>query len=47
MHMFDVIMDILIALGVVVAIGLLMGILLALVSHFFGIEESKTNQTNQ
>ena len=39
--MFDVIMDILIALGVVVAIGLLMGILLAVVSHFFGIEESK------
>ena len=33
--------DILIALGVVAAIALLMGILLALVTHFFGIEESK------
>jgi Na+-translocating ferredoxin:NAD+ oxidoreductase RNF subunit RnfB len=41
MTMFDVMMDILIALGVVVAIGLFMGILLAVVSHFFAIEESQ------
>ncbi|MBQ9748598.1 MAG: RnfABCDGE type electron transport complex subunit B [Clostridia bacterium] len=34
-------MDILIALGVVAVIGLFMGVLLAVVSHFFGIEESQ------
>ena len=39
--MNEVIIDILIAFAVVVAIGLFMGILLALVSRFFGIEESK------
>lgn len=36
-----VMIDILVALGVVAAIALLMGILLAVVTHFFGIEESK------
>ncbi|MBQ8497263.1 MAG: RnfABCDGE type electron transport complex subunit B [Clostridia bacterium] len=39
--MLDVMIDILTALGVVVAIGLFMGILLAVVSHFFGMEESQ------
>ena len=39
--MSDVMMNILIALGVVASIGLLMGALLAVVTHFFGIEESK------
>ena len=35
----EVMINILIAFAVVVAIGLLMGILLALVSRFFGIED--------
>ena len=39
--MSEVIIDILIAFAIVVAIGLFMGILLALVSHFFGVEEDK------
>ena len=39
--MSDTLISILIAFAVVVAIGLFMGILLALVSRFFGIEESK------
>ena len=39
--MSDTLIAILIAFSVVVAIGLFMGILLALVSRFFGIEESK------
>ena len=38
--MTETLIDILIAFAVVVAIGLLMGILLALVSRFFGIEEN-------
>lgn len=35
-------MEILIAFAVVLAIGLVLAILLALVSHFFGVEEDKT-----
>ena len=33
--------DILIALGVVSAVGLIAGVLLALISHFFGVEEDE------
>ena len=39
--MSEIITDILIALAVVASIGLLMGILLALVSRFFGLPENK------
>ena len=39
--MTEILINILIAFAVVVAIGLLMGVLLALVSHFFGVEESQ------
>ena len=39
--MSEIIIDILIALAVVVSIGLFMGVLLVLVSRFFGIPESK------
>ena len=35
-------MDIIIALLVVTAIGLFLGILLALFIHFFGVEEDET-----
>lgn len=38
--MSEILIDVLIAFAVVVGIGLLMGVLLALVSRFFGIEES-------
>ena len=37
----DIIMNILIALGTVVAIAILMGTLLALVTHFFSVKESR------
>ena len=39
--MNEILIDILTAFAVVVAIGLFMGILLALVSRFFGVEESQ------
>ena len=39
--MSEIMIDILTAFAVVVAIGLLMGVLLALVSRFFGVEESQ------
>ncbi len=39
--MSEIVIDILTAFAVVVATGLVMGVLLALVSHFFGVEESK------
>lgn len=39
--MTEVMMNVLIAFAVVVSIGLVMGVLLALVSRFFGIEESE------
>ena len=39
--MTDIIIDILIALGTVVAIAVLMGTLLALVTHFFSVKESR------
>lgn len=34
--------DVLVALGVVAAVGLVLGILLAVLSHFFGVEEDQT-----
>ena len=36
------IIDVLIALGIVAAVAVFLGVLLALVSHFFGVEEDKT-----
>ena len=34
--------DVLVALGVVAAVGLVLGVLLAVLSYFFGIEEDQT-----
>ena len=39
--MTDIIIDVLIALATVVAIAILMGTLLALVTHFFSVKESR------